>query len=926
MLKANYFACVAALITLLTLGACVERSESQMMEQVHRQLELRDKSGATIELKTLLQKYPKSAEARFLLGKLLFEAGDAAGARAHLQVAMEGGFAANQVLPLMATVMVSLREFAPLIKQYGTVELTDNRAAAELKTQLTGAHLALKALPEAEAELANALMRSPDYAPAVILSARLKAEKGNTEAALTQVNELLARLPGNAAAWGLKGDLLLKVKAADIAGAADAYEKAISIQADFLPAHLALMTMSVDRQDFDTAGKHFARLKAAVPQHPETLYFEAMLALHKGQPQRVREITDALLRGKQQDPRVLLLAGQAEIQLQSTTKAEALLSKAVKVAPNAVPPRRMLAQLYLATSQPEQAMAVLKPVFDGGYQDAGLWVLMGRGQLMSGAAKDAEASFARAAKLRPDDGRIKASVALARLGQGHGSKAMSELETLAAADAGTTADMALISERMRRKEFDGALKAIDTLAAKQPTQALPDLLRGRVALMRGDVAAARLSFEAALKKEPTNYQAVSGLASADLSEGKVDSARARYQSLVERDPGNTGAHLALAGLASRARVGKEEVARILSAGIAANPGAAALRGALIDHYMAGGDTAQAQAAAQSAVAAITDHPELLDRLAQVQLAGGDINQAIPNFNKMAALQPKSALPHLRLAEAHLANKNTDAAAASVRRALEADPWSLPAQRAGIALALREKRPAQALALARAVQAQRPNDGSGYLLEGEVEFAQKNFNAAMAAFTKAMGKGDSGEAALRLHTALVAAGKQAEAERMASGWLKAHPNDATFTLHLANSALSQDKPEVAEARFREVLKVKPDDAFALNNLAYLLARLGKPGAVELAERAIKLAPNQSAFIDTLALSYAQSNQVAKAVHMQSELVAKVPGNPGYRLNLAKFQIQAGNNAAARAELSKLALHGKDFYAHEEVTRLLKSMGG
>jgi cellulose synthase operon protein C len=246
--------------------------------------------------------------------------------------------------------------------------------------------------------------------------------------------------------------------------------------------------------------------------------------------------------------------------------------------------------------------------------------------------------------------------------------------------------------------------------------------------------------------------------------------------------------------------------------------------------------------------------------------------------------------------------------------------------AGPAMALREKKPAQALALARAVQTQRAGEGVGHLLEGEIELAQKNYSAATAAFSKAMAKGSSGEAALRLHTSLVAGGKHADAERMASGWVKSHPDDTRFLLHLAHSALAQNKTDLAEARFREVLKLKPDDAVALNNLAYMLARLGKPGAVELAERAIKLAPHQSAFIDTLSLSYAQANQVAKALHMQSELVAKVPDNPGYRLNLAKFHIQAGNNAAARVELSKLALQGKNFHAHEEVTRLLKSVGG
>ena len=77
--------------------------------------------------------------------------------------------------------------------------------------------------------------------------------------------------------------------------------------------------------------------------------------------------------------------------------------------------------------------------------------------------------------------------------------------------------------------------------------------------------------------------------------------------------------------------------------------------------------------------------EFKDRLSRVQQASGNFNQAIPTLLRVAALQPDSALPHLRLAEAHMANKNVDAAVASGRRAMEADPRSLPAQRTGIAL-------------------------------------------------------------------------------------------------------------------------------------------------------------------------------------------------------------------------------------------------
>jgi putative PEP-CTERM system TPR-repeat lipoprotein len=912
--------CLAALV------ACSGSSDTELLASARGYLAKSNNPSAIIELRNLLQQNPGLREGRFLLGKTLLETGDAAGAEVQLQRALDAGQPDTDVLPLLAKAMIALNKSTLLVQQYGSVDLKDDVAAAEFQTQLALAYINQQAPGKAEAAVAKALQRMAGYAPAALLQARLKAVRGDTTGALALVEQLLTRTPGNAAAWAFKGDLLALANPTEVAPALAAYRRSLELQPDLIPAHVGVMSLLVGRRDFDAAGKHLESFKKVLPQHPETQYFEAVLALSKGDAKRVRDITAGLLRGPQQDARVLLLAGQAELQLNEMTQAEALLGKALLVAPKSAPPRRMLAQVYLRTGQADKALAMLKPLLDDAKPDAGLLVLLGRAQLMAGDAKSAEINFNRAAKLRPGDQRIQASAALSRLGKGEGTVALGELEAVAAADAGTTADLALISERLRRKQFDAALKAVNVLAGKQPQMALPDFLRGRIALEKRDPADARKSFEAALAKEPAFFQAVASLAALDLGEGKPDAARGRFEAVLQRDPANVNARMALAQIAVHSGATKEIVAKLIEGAIKANPAAPGPRAALVDLYMTAGDTALALASAQSAVAAAPESPELLDRLGRVQQASGDLNQAIPTFNKMAALQPTSALPQLRLAEANMANNNPDAAAASIRRAMQAEPASLAAQRAGIALELREKRPAQALAIARTVQSQRPDEALGYLLEGEIELGQKNHAPAIAALRKALTKSNPAEVAPRLHRALVEAKQNAEADRMADSWMKAHPDDTAFALHLSALAAEQGNPVLAESRYRAVLTRHPDNVLALNNLAFLLVKEKKPGAVALAEQAVKLAPGQALFMDTLALSYAQENQIAKAVALQTRVVALAPDTYDYRLNLAKLQIQAGDNAAARAELSKLVAKGKSYAGQDEVTRVLKTLGG
>jgi tetratricopeptide (TPR) repeat protein len=91
--------------------------------------------------------------------------------------------------------------------------------------------------------------------------------------------------------------------------------------------------------------------------------------------------------------------------------------------------------------------------------------LAAQAQMMKGDAAAADAIFARAAKLKPDDLRVRMAIALSNAAKGKGPAALAELRAVAAADKGTNADMALINLLVRTNDAAGALKAVDNTAA-----------------------------------------------------------------------------------------------------------------------------------------------------------------------------------------------------------------------------------------------------------------------------------------------------------------------------------------------------------------------------------------------------------------------------------------------------------------------------
>lgn len=923
-LAAITLACVVALT------GCGEPSTADLLASARSHLAKNEVEAARLELKTLLQGQPDSAEARFLLGKLMLDTGDVAGAEAELRRALEGGHPEASVLPLLARSMLGLGRGALLLQQFGKVRLAEAQADAELKTQLATALAGENDLAGARDTINQALQQSPDFSAALLLRARLTAADDDAAGALKQVDTLLARQADNADAWMLKADLLMRdaagKRATDTTAAADAYRQALKVKPDTVQAHVALIKLALAQGDAAAANTQWTALQKVAPRHPQTLFFDAVLAEQKGDYKRTRELTQQLLRNAPNDPQVLMLAGQAELKLNALTQAEAHFAKAMQVAPKAPLPRRQLAQVQLRGGQADKALVSLRPLLEADPPDAEALSLAAQAQMMLGNPAAADASLAKASKLKPDDPRLRTAVALSRLAKGKDPAAIAELRAIAAADKGSTADLALINVLVRQNDPASALKAVDALAAKLPGDALPDQLRGRLALQRKDTAAARQAFEAALIKNADYLPALAGLAALDMADKQPAAAKARFEALLQRNPQHAGALMALAEIGARSGDKPEQTVDLLTRAIAADANDVRPRLLLADLHLEAGQLKQAMDVAQAGVAALPDNADLLDRLGRAQLASGQAQLAVTTFGKLAALAPKSALPQLRLADAHSANKNRSGVAAAVRRAAELAPDSLLVQQAQVSLAMLDDKPEQALAVARKVQAQRPDDAVGFSMEGDIELRRRNWDAAAVALRKSVARKSPGDSAQRLHGALMAGKKTADADKLAADWRKSHPDDMAFVLHLGDTALAGGNPAQAEALYGEVLARQPDNVIAMNNQAYVLALQKKPGAVAMAEKAFAKAPKSPAVMDTLAYTLAAEQKWPRAIELQTQAVAASPDSAQFRLQLARLHLQAGDKPSARTELQTLAKLGAAYPRQAEVTELLKQAGG
>ncbi len=912
----------------LLLAGCLGESAQDLLKSAKGHLEKKDNKAAIIQLKNALQKDESLAEARFLLAKALLDSGDVAGAAIEADKARAQGYGGEALVALQARLLLLQDKADELLAQYGTRHLQNAADEADLQVSLVGAYVVKQQLAEARRAADAALRVAPDNTAVRLVHVRLLVREGKAAEAREEIDRVLAKAPQSAEGWLLKGELQAAAEAPPAEPVAS-FRKALELDKRLVGAHAGLVKLLMRSGDKAAAKDAVAAMRAALPQHPQTLYYAAVFALDAGQLKEATDLTQALMKVSANNELTLFLAGRVAQANGDLRQAEAHFSKIVQTWPDGQPARVALAQLQLRGGDLDQALATLQPALASKAPSSEVLALAAEIRLKQGQGAEAERLLARAAEANPNDVRSRIGLALGQIQKGQEAAGLSVLRQLAGENKGTLADIALISVLVRKQDYPGASQAIAALEKKDPKSATAPELRGRLALLRGDRAGARAAFDEAVRREPGSMTLANSLSSMDLQDRKPEDAVKRYEAVLKADPKNLRAELAAIGLKLAHRtIERDAAAKRLTELAKQHPDDPAPRQAAVGLLLEKKDFKTALALAQDGVTASPDNPALVDLLGRVQAASGDRQQAISSFNKVSTLQPHSALGALRLVELHMQAGDKEAAAAALKRAQSTSPGDGDVARQVVERSLQLGRPEIALAAAKGLQAAHPRFGLGWKLEGDIARARKDLPAAIAAYRKAdqmavdaRAPTANSELAIVLHDALLQAGRREEAERHAAAHLARFKTDQLFVYHLGDVALSAGRYPEAEQRYQAVLAMNPENAAAANNIAWLRLRAGKADeGLKFAEQANKLRPNVPPYMDTLAEALAAKGQNAKAVEVQKEAVKQAPGVPAYRLRLAQLYVAGGKKGDAEAELKRLAELGPNFEQQAEVRKL------
>ncbi len=916
-------AVVAAGFGLACLAAAQAASVDKFLEDAKAYQNKGEHRAAIIQLKNALQQEGGNREARFLIAQSYLKLGDGASAEKELKRARELGAAPQQVLPSLGQAYLLQRKFKQVLDELKP----DANAPAPLQAELLAvqgtAHMALGEYAPASEKFNAALKLDANTQEAWLGRARVALLQQNRAEAVQRVDELVKKLPKLADAWLLKGEL--HRSNGEVQPAIDAYQQALTLEPDNMSAHLGRAMMLIAQQKYPEAEQDVTAVMQILPKHPIALYLKGLSAFQQNKLPAAKDLLQQAATVAPNHMPTYLLLGAIQYREGELESAAESLKRFIAAAPEHVPSRKLYAAVQLKLKQPDRAVETLDVIAKQAAEDPQLLALLGSAYMQKGDLSKGVEYLEHAAKIAPDAAAIRTQLALGYLASGESANAVSELES--AVDLGqglVQADMLLVFTHLQSREFDEAIKAAKALAKKKPNNPVPVNMIGVAYLGKQDTAAARKQFDQALKLDPAFTPAHMNLAKIEEAAGKPDEASRHYQAILAKDEKHVGAMLSLARLAEQQGKSDKALSWLEQARSKApdsiEPGLV-----LVQYHLQHGDAPKALNAARDLSNMYPDHLAVIETLGKAQMANNEANNAVVNFRKLVTKHPKAPQSHYLLASAQALAGDSKGAAASLNKALEVQPDFLPALVALAAMKMEAGQQKEALEAAKRIQKYHPDAGTGYEVEGNVYVKDGKFAEAAKAYETAYAKGPAGSLAVKIYQARRGLGAPDATEAL-TRWLKANPDDAGVAMTLAMVYQSDNRAKDAIPHYERVLQKFPDNVVALNNLAWIYQEQGDKRAVDYAERAYRLKPEDGRIADTLGwlLVLRGGADANRGVTVLQEAALRAPQLGDIRYHLAVGLEKTGRKDDARKELERVLKGNDDFPGKDDARALLERL--
>ncbi|MGS0753381.1 XrtA/PEP-CTERM system TPR-repeat protein PrsT [Roseateles sp. GG27B] len=892
--------------------------------------ERRDLPGAIIQLKNALQIDKTLLPVHVLLGKSLLLSGEAANAEIELTEALRLGVNRAEVVVALAQSLAAQGKPAQIFED---TRLTPAGLPAGVQLQLllvraaaasdTGdVRTAAKIIQEARA-------LDPKDVGSWLAEVPLRIRAGQFAEAQAAAEQALKLAPELSEAHYQKGSAL-HVQG-QIQAALSAYEQALKLDSGHVEAKLARAGIWVDLRRDKDARADLKELQLLAPDDPRGVYLGALLAERAGDIagaraalKNVTELLDPVpiefIRYRSQ---ALMLNGLAHYGLGELEKAKPYLEYALRQQANS-PLAKLLAKIHLAEANMNRAAEVLEGYLKVHPGDGQALLMLASTQMAQGRHARATALMQEALRAK-DSPEFRASLGLSLMQSGQNANATDELEKAFKDNPKQAyAGLALVTLHLRSGQTAKALAVAQSLVTLNPGNPSALLVLGMAKTRAADYVGARGAFEKALKIDAKLTEGQLGLVRVEIATAAFDAADKRLRDMLKTDQRQVDALFEMA-LLNEVRGRDDEALRWLEkAADYSSLRDTRANFALVAWHLRKGQAAKALDAAKQLLGKAPDDLQVLQTYARAQLANNDPAGARASLTKASRRAAFEAPAQVEIARLQLQVKDSQGAAYSLDKALIAQPEHLPALALMTALELQQGESAKAERRARQIIQSWPKLALGYSLLADVALSRSQTTAALESLRRAHEVEPSSDTLLRLFRSLASQDGGKPAIEVAERWLNVHPQDLPVQRALADAQARAGNFTAARRAYDAALKLHPDDADLLNNLANVLLRLKDPAALKVAEQALSLNPRNPLLVDTAGWANHLAGNKDRALQLLRDALLRQPANPEIRYHLAAVLAQAGRKAEARTELTQALKVGSNFESGADAETLRNTL--
>lgn len=700
---------------------------------------------------------------------------------------------------------------------------------------------------------------------------------GDAEQAMKMTDRALESDPEFSPAWSLKGDLV-RIQG-DPEGALEAFGRAIELRPDAVAERLKRGLMHVELGQFDEAREDGEFLQQGAPDHPGGHFLLGLVKFESGEPLQAQPHLEEALAVSRNYRLAMPYLAAIHLEEGNWSRAERLLERHRALGPQSAMSYRLLAQLRIGQGRPQEARRILADALSErpdlvealGDQLAALYI--GEGDTESGIEVLRESLANRA-----DRPELQEMLGIALVRHGDHEQGMALLQQVAVESTDVRlADYSLALAHIRDGQYDEALEATQRLREKDPENPQGYNLMGAALLGLGETHEARLIYQEGLSLHPDNSTLALNLSSLEVRQGNLDTAREILEDLQERSPGHPTSAIRLATL--HFQQGEMEA------------GTRWLQGAIDEHpdriephlMLARAQTQQDDhTAARSTLEDAREHhpndTRVLGLLVDLQEHQQDFEGAAQTLAHLAVLRPEAAELRFRQARNLAALGETEQAVAALRETLSIDSGHMSARMVltrhlSLAGEVDEARQVFEPLAERAPEATQVIAQQAWFDAEDGQLEQ-----AIDGYERALERESRRDWLVEKYQVQQRAGQTEAAIRTLQAWLQDHPDDSATRHVLGSAQINAGQETEALETYETLLEERPNDVVALNNAAWLAREADNPRAREYAERAVDLAPDQPAILDTLGVVLLEGGDTESALETLQRAYRMSPQAP------------------------------------------------